>query len=250
MSVTTTRADGRPAPRAAGRAEDPGGHPRAVLRGDRSCAGRVLDASLTGLLVELSEPLPFVEADVVVALVLPHAGRHDVDAEIVRRALAGRRQGAARPAPGRAGGRARSGRRGGRAGRAPSGWQKRERPRAVALAELRALGTRAYEMALVDPDASAPAPLVAWIGRLAAELEVEPPRRPTACRDLLTAVSDLSREARAGSEPGPAAVVVVGPRARRLGRRRRLLGELGRGHGPSTGRHRDVVTLFPGSDGR
>ncbi len=176
------------------------GIPVSVLRGDRSCAGLVLDASLTGLLVELSEPLPFVEADVVVALVLPDAGRHDVDAEIVRRALAGdgkvllalrlarlrpRPLGAPRRAP----------------GRAPSGWQERDRPRAVALAELRALGTRAYEMALVDPDASAPAPLVAWIGRLAAELEVAPPRRPTACRDLLTAVSDLSREARRDQSP-------------------------------------------------
>ena len=166
-----------------------------VLRGDRSCAGRVLDASLTGLLVELSEPLPFVEADVVVALVLPDAGRHDVDAEIVRRALAGDgkvllalRLAGRRPRPLGAPRRA--------SGPAPSGWQERDRPRAVALAELRALGTRAYEMALVDPDASAPAPLVAWIGHLAAELEVAPPRRPTACRDLLTAVSDLSREAR------------------------------------------------------
>ena len=63
------------------------GIPVSVLRGDRSCAGLVLDASLTGLLVELSEPLPFVEADVVVALVLPDAGRHDVDAEIVRRGV-------------------------------------------------------------------------------------------------------------------------------------------------------------------
>ena len=160
-----------------------------------SCA-----ASLTGLLVELSEPLPFVEADVVVALVLPDAGGVDVDAEIVRRALAGDgkvllalRLAGRRPRPLGAPRRA--------PGRAPSGWQERDRPRAVALAELRALGTRAYEMALVDPDASAPAPLVAWIGRLAAELEVAPPRRPTACRDLLTAVSDLSREARRDQSP-------------------------------------------------
>ena len=176
------------------------GIPVCVLRGDRSCAGRVLDASLTGLMVELSEPLPFVEADVVVALVLPDAGRHDVDAEIVRRALAGDgkvllalRLAGRRPRPLGAPRRA--------SGRAPSGWQERDRPRAVALAELRALGTRAYEMALVDPDASAPAPLVAWIGHLAAELEVAPPRRPTACRDLLTAVSDLSREARRDQSP-------------------------------------------------
>jgi len=192
MSVTSDR---RAAPRV------PVGIPVRVARGDRSCAGRVLDASLTGLLVELSEPLPFVEADVVVALVLPQAGRHDVDAEIVRRAL-GRegkvllalRMRGMRPRP--LGAARAPAERGG-----PPGWQERERPRAVALAELRAVGTRAYELALVDPDAAAPPPLVAWISRLAAELDVEPPRGQTACRELVRAVSDVSRRARLDQRP-------------------------------------------------
>jgi PilZ domain len=177
------------------------GMPVRVTGGGRSCAGRVVDASLTGLLVELSDPLPFVEIDVVIALVLPQAGRHDADATIVRRAvgdagkvllamrLAGRRPrplGAPRvsaardPAPAR---------------------PDRPRPRAVALAELRAVGTRAYELALVDPGAPAPAPLIAWIGRLAAELGVAAPARPAACRDLVRAVSDLSRSARLDQRP-------------------------------------------------
>jgi hypothetical protein len=187
--------DRRAAPRV------PVGIPVRVTRGARSCAGRVIDASLTGLLVELAEPLPFVEADVVVALVLPQVGRHDVDAEIVRRALGrdGRvllalRTGGMRPRPLGAA----------RAPAAPGGpppWQARERPRAVALAELRAVGTRAYELALVDPDAPAPEPLVAWITRLAAELGVEPPRGAMACRELVRAVSDLSRRARLAQRP-------------------------------------------------
>ncbi len=199
--AATSAVNGRPAPDRRAAPRIPVGIPVRVTSGDRACAGRVLDASLTGLLVELTDPLAFVDADVVVALVLPDAGRHDVDAEIVRRALGddgrvllalrltGRRPrplGAPRAAPRRA---------------APPEWQDRERPRAVALAELRALGTRAYELALVNPGASPPAPMVAWIGRLAAELEVDPPRRPTACRDLVTAVSALSRRARRDQSP-------------------------------------------------
>lgn len=200
--MTTSPAAPQQAPERRGAPRIPVGIPVQVARGDLSCAGRVLDASLTGLLVELSEPLPFIEADVVVALVLPGAGRHDVDAEIVRRVmgeegrvllamrLAGRRPrplGAIRPAPASA--------------PAPPTRRGAERPRAVAIAELRAVGTRAYEMALADADAAAPAPLVAWVRRLAEELDLEPPGRPAACRDLLTAVSDLNRRARAAQSP-------------------------------------------------
>jgi hypothetical protein len=200
MSVTSTASGARPASERRAAPRVPVGIPVRVTRGGRSCAGRVLDASLTGVLVELSEPLPFVEADVVVALVLPQVGRHDVDAEIVRRAL-GRdgkvllamRVRGMRPRPL---GAARAAERGG----SPS-WQERERPRAVALAELRAVGTRAYELALVDPDAAAPEPLVAWITRLAAELDVEAPRGTTACRELVRAVSDLNRRARLDQRP-------------------------------------------------
>jgi PilZ domain len=199
---STSPVDDRPAPERRAAPRIPVGIPVRVTSGERSCAGRVLDASLTGLLVELTDPLAFVDAQVIVALVLPDAGRHDVDAEIVRRALAddgsvllALRLAGRRPRPLGAPRRTTPGRT------APPAWQDRERPRAVALAELRALGTRAYELALVDPGASPPAPLVAWIGRLAAELEVEPPRRPTACRDLVTAVSDLSRRARRDQSP-------------------------------------------------
>jgi PilZ domain len=144
MSATPSgSAQGAPAPERRAAPRVPVGIPVRVARGGRSCAGRVMDASETGLLVELSEPLPFVESDVVVALVLPHAGRHDLDAEIVRRAL-GRegqvllalRTAAMRPRPL---GAVRSP----PAPPGPPAWQARERPRAVALAELRAVGTRA-----------------------------------------------------------------------------------------------------------
>lgn len=195
--MATTAPERRAAPRI------PVGIAVRVSRGDRSCAGRVLDASLTGLLVELAEPLAFIEPDVEVALELPRAGRHDVEADIVRRALGEDgnlllalrlRGGPPRPPlpPGPA------------TADAPPGRPPRERPRAVALAELRALGTRAYELALADADAAAPGPMVEWIGRLAQELQVAPPARPAACRDLLTAVSDLSRRARAAQPQSPA----------------------------------------------
>jgi len=200
MSATPSAAAGAPMPERRVAPRIPVGIPVRVTRGDRSCAGRVIDASLTGLLVELSEPLPFIETDVVVALVLPEAGRHDADAEIVRRVigeegdvLLALRLTAPRPRP------LGATRVPSRRSVPPARRQERPRPRAVALAEMRAVGTRVYELALVDPDAAAPTPLVGWIQRLAAELEVEVPRRPTACRDLVTAVSDLSRSARAGA---------------------------------------------------
>lgn len=185
----------------------PVGIPVSVQHGALRAAGRVVDASETGLLIELSEPLLFVECDIVVALVLSHAGRHDVRATIIRRGLGrdGRvllavRLPASRPAPVQA----RSPRPAAPASPGPApggGAATSQRPRAVALAELRAVGTRAYELALVGPDDPAPEPLIDWTERLAEELGVPPAPRPCAARDLLGAISDLSRRARAAGPP-------------------------------------------------
>lgn len=194
----------------------PVGIPVSVQHGALRAAGRVVDASEAGLLIELSEPLLFVERDVVVALVLSHAGRHDVRATIIRRGLGrdGRvilavRLPASRPPPVQA----RSPRPTAPAPARPAaagGGTTPHRPRAVALAELRAVGTRAYELALVGPDDPAADPLIDWTERLAEELGVPPAPRPCAARDLLAAISDLSRRARAAGPPAGAGGAATG----------------------------------------
>jgi hypothetical protein len=194
------------------------GIPATVAHGRRGVAGTVLNASESGLLIELSGPLPFVDSEVVVSLDLPESGRRDLDAAVVRRAVGteGRvllavRLVAPRPAPARQ-------RRPVPQGPAPPKRRVRNRtaapprpsaprPRAEALAELRAVGTRAYELALDEPSAPAPAALVDWAARLAGELGVPAPDGPRTARALVGALSELSRRARegAGPDPGPAA---------------------------------------------
>jgi hypothetical protein len=208
--TSSSSAPAGPAPLAERRREPriPVGIPASVAHGERRVAGRVVDASEHGLLVELSESLTFVQSAVTVALILPESGRLDVAATVVRRAVgAGGRVLLAlridppppRPAPGTGLRR--------RAPAAPRRLVRRSRrappqprPRAVAVAELRALGTRAYELAITDPDALAPVALVAWAARLAAELEATFPERPRDVHGLLAAICALSREARKAPE--------------------------------------------------
>jgi len=175
-------------------------------------AGTVVNASESGLLVELTGPLPFVGSDVVVSLELPEAGRRDLEAAVVRRAVS--REGRVllavrlvepRPAPPRERtplpqGPAPPKRRVRSRTTAPAA-PAAPRPREMALAELRAVGTRAYELALDEPSAPAPAALVDWAARLAGELGVPAPDRPRTARDLLGALSELSRSAREDAEP-------------------------------------------------
>ena len=205
-STGAARPERRRAPRI------PVGIPATVARERLGVAGTVLNASESGLLIELSGPLPFVGSDVVVSLELPEAGRRDLEAAVVRRAVGpeGRillavRLVGPRPAPPRE-------RRAVPQGPAPPKRRVRNRttapprpaaprPRAMALAELRAVGTRAYELALDEPSAPAPAALVDWAARLAGELGVPAPDGPRTARDLLGALSELSRSAREDAEP-------------------------------------------------
>jgi hypothetical protein len=200
-------ADRRSAPRL------PVGIPVAVRHGKLRAAGRVIDASEGGLMIELIEPLPFAEADVKVSLVLPGAGRHDAPATIVRRRMGpyGHLQLALRlstaPAPRRP-----EAPRWADPATAPS--TPRSRPRAMALAELRALGTRAYELAVVDPEAAPPAALSGWAAVLAKELGTSPPPQARTARELLHALHDLNAAARAASPDDDAdAAAAAGPGA-------------------------------------
>ncbi|MGD9694673.1 MAG: PilZ domain-containing protein [Thermoleophilia bacterium] len=177
------------------------GVPVTVTQGLRRASGRVIDAGEHGVLVELEAPLAVGRSDAVITLTLPSAGPHEADAQVVRAGpgprgghLVAMRVGPVRPvAP-----RERTRRVGGRA--AP---QKPRRPRSrvVMMAELRALGTRAYELAVIDPAEVPPPALNEWLTRLAEDLGVWPPPPARSARDLLMAIRDVTRAAREAPLP-------------------------------------------------
>jgi hypothetical protein len=76
---------------------------------------------------------------------------------------------------------------------------KPARPRAEVMFELRALGGLVLEQALQDAAARPQASLVAWAGRLAAELGAPPAAAPATYRDLMRRIVAANREA--GAHP-------------------------------------------------
>jgi hypothetical protein len=71
------------------------------------------------------------------------------------------------------------------------------RPRAQALAELRALGSYVYEQAILG-DADAPTPgTTAWVIELAEELDVEPPQPADDFHSLMLQLAELHRRVNA-----------------------------------------------------
>lgn len=74
---------------------------------------------------------------------------------------------------------------------------KPPRPRGVVMSELRALGGLVLEQALQDAAARPQASLVAWAGRLAAELGAPPAVAPATYRDLMRRIVAVNREAQA-----------------------------------------------------
>lgn len=71
------------------------------------------------------------------------------------------------------------------------------RARAVIMAELKGLGGLVHEQALLDATAQPQASLVEWTNRLAAELGVATIGAPASYRELLWAIVEVSRGARA-----------------------------------------------------
>jgi hypothetical protein len=67
----------------------------------------------------------------------------------------------------------------------------------VVVSELRALGGLVLEQALQDAGARPQASLVAWAGRLAAELGSPRAHAPATYRDLLRWIVEVNREAQA-----------------------------------------------------
>jgi hypothetical protein len=74
---------------------------------------------------------------------------------------------------------------------------KPPRPRTVVVSELRALGGLVLEQALQDAQARPQASLVAWAGRLAAELGAGQAGAPATYRELMQLIVQVDRDARA-----------------------------------------------------
>jgi hypothetical protein len=160
--------------------------------------GRTVDASASGLLVELAEPLSFLDHRVAVEIVLGSGTGVRAEGDIVRRGLStdggvllalrlvddtgGReliRRTGLRPL------------RDYRRRRRPS----RAKPRAPRSAseirsELRALGVRVLELSLAEPGSPPPQALVTWVTRLATELG-ESPAPAATNRSLLREIARL-----------------------------------------------------------
>lgn len=173
-----------------------------VVRGrGRSATGRTIDASAIGLLVELAEPLSFLDHHVGLEVSLGDDRVIEMEADVVRRSLSesGGLLLALRlvgPAAGRSLAR--------EAGLRPlRDYSKRNRPSrakpraprpaADARRELHALAHRVLELALLEPEAHPPAAMTAWVSRLAAELGHDEPADTGTNRLLLRAIARLHR---------------------------------------------------------
>jgi PilZ domain len=163
--------------------------PAWVGDGHARSRGQVVDASVHGLLIELSEPPLFAGRDVTVTLALQRSGPLEVAGTVVRRrcrddghvALAVRLAGplslSAADAPGRQ-------------PSVPCG--SGSRPRAVAAAELCDLGTGALELTARGQAAPVPRPVAQWLEHLTAELGGSPAPPPSTARDLIDAVAAVA----------------------------------------------------------
>lgn len=172
-----------------------------------SVSGRTRDVSSMGMLIELNGPLPSLSTQLEVELAL---GDEPVVvlADVVRRSIAesGRVMLALKIAESAPGTRLlRAPRRAASSGpprRRRASRAKPREPRAAeqVLHELRAVGARVLELALLEPDAGASASMAEWVVGLGRELRLEPDAAPETNRQLLCAIADLHRRA-----SGPAA---------------------------------------------
>jgi len=143
--------------------------PASIRDGHLHCSGRAVDASEHGVLIQLNEPLLWEVGEATITLRLPASEPWEVRATVVR-AEAGD------------GGRARLALRMTQERLAPR--PRRRSPSRREVESLAELGTRAYELALIDPAAEVPEPLgralIALCGGVAPE--------PRTARELLAAI--------------------------------------------------------------
>ena len=171
----------------------------------RSVSGTVVDASASGVLVELTEPLTFLDREVGLELLLVTGNAVRAEGEVVRRALSaeGRVLMAMRLVEDAAG-RELVRRHGTepvrdyRRRRRPSRAKPRQpRPPEEVRAELRGLGSRVLELALAEPDAAPPEPLLRWLESLRPP-SADQAGRPRTNRLLLREIARLHASAPLG----------------------------------------------------
>lgn len=174
--------------------------PVELLAREGQVRGRTRDASVSGLLVELSEPLSFLDHQVGVRVSLPLGDVITLEADIVRRAISesGSILVALRFCRS-AGGRALLRRAGTRPVRdysrrlRPSRAQPRLGPDLdLVRSELRAVGSQAIELAFEVPEAAPPAAIVDWVARIAGSLDRLAPM-PATNRSLVHVIAELHR---------------------------------------------------------
>lgn len=168
------------------------GLPASLTRGGARSVAVVRDASRLGLLVHLTEPLLACRGEVMVEVALPATGGRRLPATPVRAEVGGdgdvvmalrllvtpREPATEGPPWGQP-----------ELDHPPS---ERARPHSVVVADVRALGGAAYELALLDPEAEVPEHLARWLASLEREIGATPgcpvPRTPDG---LIAAVRSL-----------------------------------------------------------
>ena len=177
-----------------------------VLGRGRSVTGRVVDASATGLLVELLEPLSFLAEHVNLEITLSSGDVAKLEGDVTRRATSesGRILLALRLGDPPVGPKVkhfgvRPVRRYGRRVQPSRAKPREPRTTAEARRELHALGSRLLELALIDPGGRPPRALILWVSRLSAELGQVGLIAGVTNRLLLRDIADLHRSTAAAA---------------------------------------------------
>lgn len=151
--------------------------PASIGDGHLHCSGRAVDAGEHGILIELTEPILWEVTEATLTLMLPASEPWTVHATAVRHGVgdSGRTRIALRMIPERQGPQPR--------------WRSPSRRPVGSLADL---GTRAYEMTVIDPVAEVPDVLARALEEIVGALDP----RPATARDLLAAIGRLGEDYR------------------------------------------------------
>jgi hypothetical protein len=190
------------------------GEPRIPVDGEvridgrgASVRGSVVDASASGVLMELTEPLTFLDQDVGLEITTAAGGVVRVEGRVVRRALSpkGRVMLAVRLVDDAAGRTLvrRSGlapvRDYGRRRRPSRAKPRGPRPVEEVRAELRGLGSRVLDLALADPEGIPPEALLRWLESLGdGDGDGDGAARPRTNRSLLREIAQRHATVAAG----------------------------------------------------
>jgi hypothetical protein len=146
--------------------------PASIRDGHLQCSGQVIDAAEHGVLIQLTEVLLWDVAEATITLRLPASEPWEVRATAIRRDTgeSGRPRIALRMSAGRQG-----------------PLPRRRTPSRRTVTSLAELGTRAYELTVIDPATGVPDALGRALGEIGGA--ADPP--PATARDLLAAIARL-----------------------------------------------------------